>query len=90
MKDWKKLEKELLKDPAVKAEVSKLAVEYEIARQIIKFRLSKKLTQAELAERAGLKQAYIARLESGNVNPTVESLNKVAVALDKRLKLVGV
>ncbi len=90
MKDWKKLEKELLKDPAVKAEVSKLAVEHEIARQIIKFRLSKKLTQAELAERAGLKQTYIARLESGTVNPTVESLNKVAAALDKRLKLVGV
>lgn len=89
MKNWKNFEKELLKDPAVKAEVEKLAIEHEIARQIIKFRLSKKLTQAELAERAGLKQAYIARAESGIANPTMESLSKIAGALDKRLKLVA-
>ena len=90
MQDWKKLEKQLLSDKAVMAEGEKLAVEHEIARQIISFRLSKKMTQAELAERAGLKQAYIARLESGTINPTLETLNKVAKVLDKRLKLVGV
>ena len=89
MKDWKKLEQELLKNSAIKAEVERLEPEYELARQIIKFRLAKKLTQSELAEKAGVKQAYIARLESGTANPTVESLSKVADALDKRLKLVG-
>ncbi|MEJ0073768.1 MAG: helix-turn-helix transcriptional regulator [Candidatus Saccharibacteria bacterium] len=90
MKDWKKLESELLKDPAVKAEVDRLDAEYQLARQLIKARLAKKLTQTELAERAGVKQEYIARLESGTANPTVGNLNKVADVLGKRVKLVGV
>lgn len=89
MKNWKDYEKELLKDPAVKAEINKLEPEYLLARQIIKARLAKKLTQAELAEKVGVKQAYIARLESGTANPTAESIHRVASALDKRLKLVG-
>ena len=89
MKEWKKLEKELYKNPAVKAELEKLAIEHEVARQIIKFRLSKKMTQAELADKAGLKQAYVARLESGTANPTLESITKVATVLGKRIKLVG-
>ena len=89
MKDWNQLKQELLQDPAVKAEFNKLGPEYELARELIKARLAKKLTQAELAEKAGVKQAYIARLESGTANPTVDSLGKVADALGKRLKLVG-
>ena len=89
MKDWKTLEQELLQNPAVKAEVERLEPEYQLARQLIKARLDKKLTQSELAKKAGVKQAYIARLESGTANPTVDSLNKVADALGKRLKLVG-
>lgn len=89
MKDWKNLENELLQNPAVKAEADKLEPEYQLARQLIKARLAKKMTQSELAEKAGVKQAYIARLESGTANPTVASLNQVADALGKRLKLVG-
>lgn len=90
MKNWTDLEQELLQNPDIQAEVEALRPEHELARQIIKFRLSKKLTQAELAEMAGLKQSYVARLESGTANPTLESLNKVGKVLDKRLKFVGV
>lgn len=89
MKEWKTLEKKLLQNPKVRQEAQKLEPEYELARQLIKARLAKKLTQAELAKKSGMKQEYIARLESGTANPTVESLNKVAGALNKRLKLVG-
>jgi len=89
MKNWKELEQELLQNPVIKTEVDKLEPEYELARQLIKARLAKKLTQSELAEKAGVKQAYIARLESGTANPTVGSLNQIADALGKRLKLVG-
>jgi len=89
MKNWKNLEKELLKNPKVKAEVEKLEPEYQLARQLIKARLAKKLTQDELAKKVGVKQEYIARLESGQANPTLETINKVGRALDKKLKLVG-
>lgn len=87
MKDWQTLRDKLLQDPEVRAEYDKLEPEYQIARQLIKARLAKKLTQAELAAKAGVKQAYIARLEGGDANPTVESLNKVASALGLRLQL---
>jgi len=89
MKNWNELKKELLKNPAVKLEYERLEPEYQLARQLIKARLAKKLTQSELAIKAGVKQEYVARLESGTANPTVESLNKVASVLDKHLKLVG-
>ena len=87
MDSWKEFEKELLADPAIRAEADKLEAEYQLARQLIGARLSKQLTQQELAKKAGVKQAYIARLESGHANPTVESLNRVAGALGLKLKL---
>lgn len=89
MQDWRELEKELLKDPAVKAEFDRLEPEYQLARQLIKARIEQKLTQAELAKKIGVKQAYIARLESGAANPTVESLAKVANFFGLKLKLVA-
>ncbi len=48
---------------------------------------NKKMTQAELAKRANTKQSNISRFESGNYNPSVEFLRKIAGALDKRLEI---
>jgi len=87
MKEWKYLKKELLSDPLVKAEFDKLEPEYKIASALIDARLSKKMSQAELARKVGVRQAYIARLESGESNPTIHSVHKVAKALGKELKL---
>ncbi len=89
MKDWQKFKKELLKNPAVKQEYDKLAPEYKLAAELLRARLSKKLTQTEVAKRAGVSQVIVARLESGNSNPTVETIEKVGKVLGKRLKLVG-
>lgn len=45
-------------------------------------RIAKKLNQTELAEKAGIKQATISRLESGtNDNITIENLRSIAAAL---------
>lgn len=75
-----------MQDPAVRAEVERLEPEYQLARQLIKARFDQNLTQAELAAKAGVKQAYIARLESGNANPTIGSLSKISSALNRKLK----
>ena len=45
------------------------------------------LTQAELAERAGLTQSAIARLERGDSNPTIATLANVIAAAGHRLVL---
>lgn len=78
---------ELLKDPDVKAEYDALEPEYDLIRQIIKARNERNMTQKQLAEKVGTKQSCIARLESGNYNPSFQFLQRVAGALDKRLSI---
>lgn len=58
-----------------------------MARCIVEARLEEGLTQKELAERSGLKQSNLCRLENGNSNPSVETLEKVAHGLGRRLKI---
>lgn len=49
-----------------------------------------KLTQAQLAERAGTSQSTIAKLERGGGNPTFETLERVLHAAGHRLELSAV
>ena len=46
------------------------------------------LSQRELAERSGVRQADISRIERGTGNPTEATLQRLAEALDRRLQLV--
>ena len=78
---------ELFKNPKIKAEYDALEPEYELIRQLIEARTEKNMTQKQLAEKIGTKQSNIARLESGNYNPSFQFLQKVAGALDKRLSV---
>ncbi|MBA7571428.1 hypothetical protein ES708_13191 [subsurface metagenome] len=84
---WKKVEKELLEDPEVAKECANLEAEYQIIRQLITLRKEKKLTQKELAKLIGDKQSNISRLESGNYNPTLSKLKKIADCLNQRLDI---
>jgi predicted transcriptional regulator len=84
MKSLKTLKVELLTDPEVRQAYDELAPEYEIARAIIRARTACGLTQAELAERMGTSQSYVARLESGRTLPSTRTLLKVAAATGTR------
>jgi transcriptional regulator with XRE-family HTH domain len=44
-------------------------------------RAKRKITQAELAERAGISHGYLARLETGRQDRTITTLEKLAKAL---------
>lgn len=84
---FSKLEKELLKDPEFKEAYDALQPEFELAAAIIQKRIDKKMTQATLAKKMGTKQSAISRLESGEYNPSFAQLQKVAKALDSKLKI---
>lgn len=85
---YKEYKKSALADnPDLRREYEALAPQYDIIDAVIAARIEKKLTQAELAERANTKQSNISRFESGNYNPSVEFLQKIAVALDKQLEI---
>jgi transcriptional regulator with XRE-family HTH domain len=51
-------------------------------------RLTAGLTQAQLAEKAGMVQPAIARLENGKMDPTIRTLIRIANALGKKVELV--
>lgn len=58
-----------------------------IGRAIRRIRMSKGLTQTEVAERAGVDQAYITMLERGKrKNPTLIVLERIADALRVELR----
>lgn len=79
--------KNLLKNPDFKEEYDKLGPEYELISKIIDARIKNKLTQKEIAKRMGTKQSAIARLESGNANPTIQFIQKLATALNTSITL---
>ena len=52
-----------------------------------KYRKELGLTQSELGKRAGISQPNITRFESGNYNPSLEFLVKIAGAMGKKVKV---
>jgi len=87
MRSHKDYLNEQLKNPEFAAAYEALEPQYQIARAIIAARLESGLTQAQLAEKASLPQSNISRLESGTFNPTVQTLEKVAAGLGKKLEV---
>ncbi|MBI5193856.1 MAG: helix-turn-helix transcriptional regulator [Nitrospirae bacterium] len=77
---------EQMKNPEFKKAWDDLEPEFELLGSMIKARERKKISQAELAKRLGTKQSAISRLERGAFSKaTVETLKKIADALDSRL-----
>lgn len=59
----------------------------QIADLYRKSRIAKNLTQAELAEKSGIARPNISRFESGNYNPSLEMLVKLAYAMELELEV---
>ena len=87
MKSFTNFKNKLLKDKAARDAYDALGAEYELVAGLIEKRLQKGLTQQALARKVGTKQPAIARLESGEYNPSIAFLGKVAKALGSRLTI---
>jgi transcriptional regulator with XRE-family HTH domain len=83
--NWKEHKRQLMKDPAFRKEYKALEPEYRLASDLIRLRLSKGLTQEELAKRIHTRQSAIARLESAGSLPSLSTVKRVAEALDADL-----
>ena len=73
---------------AAKRQQTTLERAYDLAMQIVELRERRGLTQAELADRTGIDQADISRIERGAANPTERTLGRIAEALGADLRLV--
>lgn len=69
--------------PITETENKKLRREYtkKLSERLKEVRKSKKLTQQELAEKAGLHLTYVGHLELGKYHPTVYVMWKISKAL---------
>jgi transcriptional regulator with XRE-family HTH domain len=56
-----------------------------LARNLRRLRLARELTQDELADEAGLRQALISELESGKIDVRFDTLQRIAGALNARM-----
>ena len=59
----------------------------EIAYKIFQLRKRKKLSQKELARKLDTTQSVVARIEAGQQNFSIDTLEKIADALDSRLNI---
>jgi len=58
---------------------------YKLCTYIFDYRIKNKLSQTALAEKLGVKQAMISKLESGNYNISLENLCNVMAKLDTKI-----
>ena len=71
---------EQMKDPEFKAEFS-------VIEAMLKARKESGLTQKQLSERTGIAQTDISKLERGNANPSLRTLQRLAAGMGMRVKI---
>ncbi len=87
MSDFQAYLKKQLKDPEFKKEWDNLEPEFNAIQAIIDARKKCNMTQKELAEKTGINQADISKIETGNANPTLQVLKRLADGMDMVLRL---
>jgi transcriptional regulator with XRE-family HTH domain len=72
---------QLRTDPEFRAEWERTALARAVALAIVRYRAEHDLSQRELAERLVMKQPQVARLELGEVNPSIDTLMRISAQL---------
>ena len=90
LKDYKK---EKMRDPVFAKAYEEIQPEMNVIRAMIEARTSQNLTQKQLAEKTGIAQTEISRLENGTRNPSIKLLQRLAegmgMVLDVQFKPKG-
>ncbi|MBR1634586.1 MAG: helix-turn-helix transcriptional regulator [Lachnospiraceae bacterium] len=87
MKTLDNMLSEQLKDKGFRKEYEAIQPEMDVIRAIVDARTSQNLTQKELAERTGINQADISKLENGTRNPSVNLLKRLAEGMGMALRI---
>lgn len=87
MSDFRKHLERSLQDEGFAQEWEEQSAERDVMRQIVEARMEEGLTQQELAERCGMRASNLCRLENGNGNPSVATLEKIARGLGRKLEI---
>lgn len=78
---------EQMKDDEFRKEYEALEPEFSIMQALIDARNAEGLTQKELSIKSGIAQGDISKMEHGNANPSIRTLQRLAAAMGKKLKI---
>ena len=84
---FRKVAKRWMKDAEFREEYDALGEQFQMARILIAARARAGLSQTEVAQKMGTSQSTIARLESGNGKPTLNTLEKFAEATGMEVQI---
>ena len=87
MSDFRNYLNRQLQRPSFKAEWDTLQPELTIAQAMIDARKESGLTQKQLSERTGIAQADISKLERGNANPSLRTLQRLAAGMGENVRI---
>jgi len=88
-KKWNDAKRELLKEGHITEEGVMFAdIKLHLAEVFYDLREKNKLSQQELAKVVGVSQPYIARIEDGEENLTIETIAKLLLALKTCFKVI--
>lgn len=87
MSDFQKYLEKQLNNPEFQKEWEASEPEYNLINAMIAARKTQHLTQKQLAEKTGINQSDISKIETGNANPALSTLKRLAEGLDMVLKL---
>lgn len=87
MSEFREFLNEQLGDEEFQKEWNDIQPEMDVIRAMVDARVSQNLTQKELAERTGINQADISKLENGTRNPSLKLLKRLADGMDMVLKI---
>ena len=87
MSEFKELLAEQMKDEEFRKEYEALEPKFTIMQAMIDARNAEGMTQKELSERSGIAQGDISKMENGNANPSIKTLQRLAKAMGKSLRI---
>lgn len=87
MSDFRNYLNRQLQRPSFKAEWDTLQPELTIAQAMIDARKESGLTQKQLSELTGIAQADISKLERGNANPSLRTLQRLAAGMGMNVRI---
>lgn len=86
-KNYRETLKKQLRDPQFKKEWELLEPEFQVIRAMIDVRKEKNISQKQLSDLTGIAQSDISKLENGNANPSLRTLQRLASGLGMNVKV---
>ena len=87
LRTWAQVKNRLYQNPEFRLEQARFAPQRQVAIFLVKLRVENGWSQRELAQRLKLKQSEISRIEAGDRNLSLKTVQRIAEATHTKLVL---